>query len=596
MKAKDIALILVVVVLVAFTPNSPISVLARDVLADARPAPLSAGPVGTSFAYQGQLTDGGVPADGVYDFQFKLWDAETSGGQIGSLVTRGDIAVAGGIFTVELDFGSGAFAGEARWLEIGVRPGDSSDSYTTLVPRQKVTPTPYALFAANAGMLDSQPGAFYQDVSNLNAGTLDPDRFSASVDLTSEGLLGNAAGDIAQNNGVLQTSLNADALDGQHSGAFANSAHNHWGQTWTGSGTGLTLTSSNSTGLSASSTAGSGLTYGVYGTSNSTSGRGVVGWATAGSGSAFGVVGRSDSPAGHGVDGYTTSATGGTGVYGEANATSGGATGVTGISHATDGGVGVYGIGAGTGNTYGVYGWSQSTGGTGVTGYATATTGYTNGVRGRSDSTSGWGGYFDGLGNGVLAIAPASGYIIQGRQYPSDTVKFSVNGAGNVHSYGTVTADGDIITGGSFHYATPQIRKIWIQPAAFIAEYEGCPYYFNLEYGNEVGQDSGYCHMYAPVQLPQGATVTTVDFYFWDGSDADLTMTLWMETGVRHNMASAQTSGKPGLSHIATTSISNPVIDNRFCYYVELHPNPSWDMHNLTFDGVLITYTDADAE
>jgi hypothetical protein len=384
MKAKDIALILVVVVLVAFTPNSPISVLARDVLADARPAPLSASPVGTAFTYQGELTDGGDPADGLYDFQFKLWDAETSGGQIGSPIARGDVVVAGGIFTVELDFGASAFAGEARWLEIGVRPGDSTGSYTTLDPRQKITPTPYALYASNA-----------------------------------------------------------DTLDGQHGSAFATSAHNHWGQTWSGTGDGLTASSSNGNAVVGLSSAGSGLHYGVYGMSASTSGDAVVGWAQAATGSTAGVVGRSDSPSGKGVNGYTTAATGGVGVFGEASATSGGTAGVEGVSHATDGGAGVYGIGAASsGNVYGIYGWSQSTGGTGAFGYSTAASGATIGVRGRSDSTSGWGGLFDSLGNGVLAKAPASGNIFEGRQYPSDTVKFSVSGAGNVHSYGNLTVDG----------------------------------------------------------------------------------------------------------------------------------------------------------
>jgi hypothetical protein len=46
---------------------------------------------------------------------------------------------------VKLDFGSGAFNGDARWLEIGVRPGASTGAYTTLDSRQELTPAPYAL-------------------------------------------------------------------------------------------------------------------------------------------------------------------------------------------------------------------------------------------------------------------------------------------------------------------------------------------------------------------------------------------------------------------------------------------------------------------
>jgi hypothetical protein len=51
-----------------------------------------------------------------------------------------------GYFTVELDFkDANAFNGEARWLQIGVRPGGSTGGFTTLSPRQEVTPAPYAL-------------------------------------------------------------------------------------------------------------------------------------------------------------------------------------------------------------------------------------------------------------------------------------------------------------------------------------------------------------------------------------------------------------------------------------------------------------------
>ena len=35
--------------------------------------------LGTAFTYQGQLQQGGAPADGSCDFQFSLWDALGSG-------------------------------------------------------------------------------------------------------------------------------------------------------------------------------------------------------------------------------------------------------------------------------------------------------------------------------------------------------------------------------------------------------------------------------------------------------------------------------------------------------------------------------------
>nr|WP_290666492.1 hypothetical protein [Ardenticatena sp.] len=101
--------------------------------------------VGTAFTYQGRLTDNGNPANGTYDFQFKLFDAATGGAQVGSTVTVEDVTVTDGVFTVQLDFGGSAFDGNARWLEIAVRPGSSTGGYTTLAPRQALTPAPYAL-------------------------------------------------------------------------------------------------------------------------------------------------------------------------------------------------------------------------------------------------------------------------------------------------------------------------------------------------------------------------------------------------------------------------------------------------------------------
>ena len=53
------------------------------------------------------------------------------------------IAVAGGLLTVQLDFGN-RYPGAARHLEIALRP-HASGSYTTLTPRQPLTAAPYAL-------------------------------------------------------------------------------------------------------------------------------------------------------------------------------------------------------------------------------------------------------------------------------------------------------------------------------------------------------------------------------------------------------------------------------------------------------------------
>ena len=102
----------------------------------------NAAPMGTAFTYQGHLYDNNDVANDEYDFQFKLYDANVGGSQVGSDVNVPDVDVIDGYFTVELDFGSSVFAGDARWLEIGVRPGAESGAYITLTPRQMLTPTP----------------------------------------------------------------------------------------------------------------------------------------------------------------------------------------------------------------------------------------------------------------------------------------------------------------------------------------------------------------------------------------------------------------------------------------------------------------------
>lgn len=114
--------------------------------ANAQPAAAPVGPFAATtraFTYQGRLTDNGNPANGVYDFTFILYDASIGGSQSGPIVTRNDVPVSRGLFTVTLDFGD-IFNGTQYYLDISVRPGASSGSYTTLTPRQALTAAPYA--------------------------------------------------------------------------------------------------------------------------------------------------------------------------------------------------------------------------------------------------------------------------------------------------------------------------------------------------------------------------------------------------------------------------------------------------------------------
>lgn len=102
----------------------------------------------TEFTYQGRLTSSAQNATGSFDFEFRLFDAETGGTEIAAQSRLG-VPVAGGIFSVKLDFGA-TFNGQARFLEIGTRISGTQDAFTLLTPRQSFTSTPYAIKSLTA--------------------------------------------------------------------------------------------------------------------------------------------------------------------------------------------------------------------------------------------------------------------------------------------------------------------------------------------------------------------------------------------------------------------------------------------------------------
>lgn len=118
----------------------------------------------SSFTYQGLLTDNGSPANGTYDMQFSLFDSPSGPAQIGETLTSPSVAVANGLFTVILDFGSEVFPGAHRFLEVRVRLAGDSNPRTILTPRQALSAVPYALrtvSAANATQLGGVAASQY---------------------------------------------------------------------------------------------------------------------------------------------------------------------------------------------------------------------------------------------------------------------------------------------------------------------------------------------------------------------------------------------------------------------------------------------------
>ena len=160
------------------------------IIARGTSAPAAAVPVGTAFTYQGSLTQGELPANGAFDFQFILFDASTLGNQVGGPVVVEDVVVTDGIFTVLIDFGPGAFGGDGRWLDIGVRPGVDTGLFTILIPRHELTSTPYAIWASSAANADLAQSAPWSGVTGVPGDIADGDddtQYTASTGLSLNG-------------------------------------------------------------------------------------------------------------------------------------------------------------------------------------------------------------------------------------------------------------------------------------------------------------------------------------------------------------------------------------------------------------------------
>jgi hypothetical protein len=158
----------------------------------------------TSFTYQGRLTDANNPANGNYDLQFGLFDNASGPTQIGSTLTKNTVAVSGGVFTLQLDFGVSAFPGADRFLEISVRAAGVG-AFTTLSPRQQISSTPYAIRTLSATQADGLSGACVNCVQDAQINSMAGSKVTGTIPV---GSVPTGSGNYIQNTSSPQASAN----------------------------------------------------------------------------------------------------------------------------------------------------------------------------------------------------------------------------------------------------------------------------------------------------------------------------------------------------------------------------------------------------
>ncbi len=268
----------------------------------------------TTMAYQGLLTDASdVPVpDGSYSVTLGLFTA-ASGGSAAYAETH-TVSTSGGVFSAELGAGapvSGIWAAldftDSYWLETDV-------AGTTLAPRTRLLASPYArTLAAPASMSTSATNSVALTISNAATsgygdglyvfgaeGTNSWAIYGATPSELGTGVRGIAGGTVGTSYGVWGGS-GSDAGNGvyglaTHPNGFL--AYGVYGESLSSEGTGVRGLAPG-VGVSGTSTADTGLGYGVEGFSNAPDGAGVRGSALHLTGTTYGVYGNAFSPNGY---------------------------------------------------------------------------------------------------------------------------------------------------------------------------------------------------------------------------------------------------------------------------------------------------------
>ena len=511
------------------------------------------------LSYQGRLVTPGTGApkpDGTYEMSFRLYTVATGGTAIWT-GTR-DIQVANGVFSVLLGevtaLNASHFNGQELWL--GVKVGADAEA----TPRQHLAHVAYALFAENAALLNGQaasafaPTAHAHSGADITTGTVADARIAPTLARDSEvfGLVTAADG--------TGSGLDADLLDGQDSAFYRNATNINAGTLADARVAATIARDSEVFGLvTGADGTGSGLDADLLDGLNSTS------FATAvhnhdaayiNSAGPDAMTGSNASPIlsitqsgeGNGLTASTASTTigraGVSGVAGASGTTMNSYSGVLGDSKL---GRGVAGV---SGTSDGVIGFSTS--GTGVNGQS-----------------------IDGYG--VSAFS-------------------STNAA--IHAYGDIEAD-------SLQYNTPRTHYLSISGDNFRPRSINSGTSF-FSAGSTAGSyflaaNTADDDLLAPLNLPDGATITKFEAHFYDNGALDLAASI-MKHGTDGGylttaLGNVTSSGLAGAG--SRSAVVSDVVNNRTTFY-EIYVRPTsgkWESvaANLRIIGVTITYTLSEA-
>ena len=357
--------------------------------------------VNSRISYQGVLKENGQPVNGTRNMVFRFYTTSNCTGTPVQEVTKNNVPVSNGLFSVALDVTQSHFNGQGLWVAVDVGG--------TVVGCQEILPVPYALSLRPGARVQGSSASADLVTTEMGSGWPPP---LYPVGVKGEGKWG-VYGYSADAIGVYGKSASTSGI-GVYGIAQATSGTTYgvYGRAQSPDGYGGYFENT--------ATGGDGV--GIYGVSNATgAGKGVWGEAAASTGNSIGVYGLARSPGGMGVMGYAFANTGSaTGVHGTTNAPLG--NGVAGWAFSTSGG-------------HGVYANSRAPGVNGAALYAVNT--HANGIAiwGKADGTD---------STMVLEHRAGSGDFIRAFQTDPGDLRFRLTVTGTVYadgSYNTPASD-----------------------------------------------------------------------------------------------------------------------------------------------------------